>query len=59
MNLKSRKLLASAICFITATVFVVIGKAEFDGWSDFIKWVVAIYTVGNVGEHYTGKIGNK
>jgi len=53
MNLKSRKLVCAAICFAVATAFVVLGKADFQGWADFVKYVLGIYVVGNVGEHYT------
>ena len=55
MKLKSRKLLAATVCFVSATIFVILGRAEFQGWAEFIKYVLGIYVVGNVGEHYTNK----
>ena len=48
---KSRKLLCALALFVAATVFVFIGQTDFEGWSDFIKWVFGIYAAGNVGEH--------
>lgn len=55
MNLKSRKLLCAAICFVTATVALVLNLADFQGWSDFVKWIFGIYAAGNVGEHVAEK----
>jgi len=59
-SFKSRKLLCAIALFIVATVFVFIGQTDFQGWSDFIKWVFGIYAAGNVGEHTANniKIGN-
>jgi len=51
MELKSRKLVAAALCFVAASIFVALGKADFAGWADFVKWVLGIYCAGNVGEH--------
>ena len=51
MNLASKKLLCAGACFIAASAFVVLGKADFQGWADFVKWVFGIYAAGNVGEH--------
>ena len=53
---KSRKLLCALALFITATVFVVIGQTDFQGWYDFVKWVFGIYAAGNVGEYTASKI---
>ena len=50
-SFKSRKLLCALALFIVATVFVFIGQTDFQGWSDFVKWVFGIYAAGNVGEH--------
>ena len=50
-SFKSRKLLCAIALFITATVFVFISQTDFQGWSDFVKWVFGIYAAGNVGEH--------
>jgi len=50
-SFKSRKLLCAIGLFIAATVFVFIEQTDFEGWSDFIKWVFGIYAAGNVGEH--------
>ena len=51
MNLKSRKLLCAAICFISATIMLGIGIATFVEWADFLKWIFGLYAAGNVGEH--------
>ena len=59
MDLKSRKLVCAFVCFLSATLFVILGKADFTGWADFVKYILGIYVVGNVGEHYTNKIGEK
>ena len=55
MNLKSRKLLCAGVCFVSASTALVIGLADFQGWSDFVKWVFGIYAAGNVGEHVSKK----
>ena len=55
-SLKSRKLLCAIALFIVATVFVFIGQTDFQGWSDFVKWVFGIYAAGNVGEHTANNI---
>ena len=52
---KSRKLLCALALFVVATVFVFIGQTDFQGWSDFVKWVFGIYAAGNVGEHVANK----
>ena len=57
MDLASKKLLCAGVCFVAASAFVVLGKADFQGWADFIKWVFITYSAGNVGEHYTSKMG--
>ena len=58
MNLNSKKLLCAGVCFVAASVFVGIGKADFAGWADFVKWVFGIYAAGNVGEHVSTNIGS-
>ena len=55
MNLKSRKLLCAAICFIAATAAMLGGIADFNGWADFTKWIFGLYAAGNVGEHVAKK----
>ena len=32
MNLASKKLLCAFVCFVSATIFVLTGKADFYGW---------------------------
>ena len=59
MKVSNRKLLCAGVCFLAASVFVILGKAEFTGWADFVKWVFGIYAAGNVGEHVSTGIGNK
>lgn len=55
MDLKSRKLLCAGVCFASASIALAVGLADFQGWSDFIKWVFGIYAAGNVGEHVSKK----
>lgn len=55
MNLKSRKLLCAGVCFASASIALGVGLADFQGWSDFVKWVFGIYAAGNVGEHVSKK----
>ena len=59
MDLGSKKLLCAGVCFLAATVFVVLRKAEFQAWADFTKWIFGIYAAGNVGEHASKKLGTK
>ena len=59
MNLGSKKLLCAGACFIAASAFVVLGKADFQGWADFTKWIFGIYAAGNVGEHVSKGIAAK
>ena len=35
MDLGSKKLLCAGVCFLAATAFVILGKAEFQAWADF------------------------
>ena len=57
LNLASKKLICAAVCFVAASVFVGLGKADFAGWAEFVKWVFGIYAAGNVGEHVSSNIG--
>ena len=59
MNLTSRKLVCAFVCFLAATVFVILGKADFQGWAEFTKWIFGIYAAGNVGEHASKTLGSK
>ena len=59
MNISNRKLVCAGVCFIAASVFVGLGRADFAGWADFVKWVFGIYAAGNVGEHVSSNIGTK
>ena len=56
MNIGNRKLVCAGICFLAACVFVAIGKADFYGWAEFVKWIFGIYAAGNVGEHVAKKV---
>ena len=55
MNIQNRKLVCASVCFIAASVFVALGRADFAGWADFVKWGFGIYAAGNVGEHVAKK----
>ena len=59
MDLGSKKLLCAGLCFLAATAFVVLGKADFQGWAEFTKWIFGIYAAGNVGEHVSKGIASK
>jgi len=59
MNLASKKLLCAGICFLAASTFVILGKADFQGWAEFTKWIFGIYAAGNVGEHVSNSISSK
>ena len=59
MNLASKKLICAGVCFLAASIFVAIGKADFAGWADFVKCVFSIYAAGNVGEHVSTNLGSK
>ena len=56
MNLGSKKLICAFVCFVAASVFVGLGKADFYGWAEFVKWIFGIYAAGNVGEHVASKV---
>jgi len=59
MNLASKKLICAFICFVAASIFVALGKADFAGWAEFVKWIFGIYAAGNVGEHASKNFGGK
>ena len=59
MNLASKKLVCAGVCFLAASTFVILGKADFQGWAEFTKWIFGIYAAGNVGEHVSKNIGTK
>jgi len=46
-----RKMFFAILLFISSTIFLLIGQAEFRDWSDFVMWIFGIYAVGNTGEH--------
>ena len=56
MNIANRKLICASVCFIAASVFVALGRADFYGWAEFVKWIFGIYAAGNVGEHVAKKV---
>ena len=59
MNLASKKLICAGVCFLAASLFVILGKADFQGWAEFTKWIFGIYAAGIVGEHVSKNIGAK
>ena len=59
MNLASKKLICAFVCFVAASIFVALGKADFAGWAEFVKWIFGIYAAGNVGEHVSKGMGSK
>lgn len=44
-----RKLFVALFMLITAIVFVVIDKAKFSEFSQFVMWIFGIYAAGNIG----------
>tara|TARA_R110000824_G_scaffold228222_1_gene416039 strand:- start:366 stop:560 length:195 start_codon:yes stop_codon:yes gene_type:complete len=56
MNISNRKLVCAGVCFLAASIFVALGKADFTGWAEFVKWIFGIYAAGNVGEHAASKV---
>lgn len=55
IRLGGRKIMLAIILLIIATFMVFLNYADFNGWSDFVKWILGIYVVGNVGEYATNK----
>lgn len=51
MNLKSRKLVASAVIFGSATVAMFWGVMNPEQWMDASLWTLTIYVGGNSVEH--------
>lgn len=54
---KSRKFIAFAFVMIVASVCLLVGWADFDQWSDIVKWDMGFYFTGNIASHLTNKIG--
>ena len=48
MNWKSRKLIVMLILFISATIFLILNKADFNQWANFNKWLFIVYGGANV-----------
>lgn len=46
----SRKFLLAAAAFVGGVVFFALGKLTAAEWSDFTRWVVALYLAGNIGD---------
>ena len=59
MKISISNFVCASVCFLAASIFVAIGKADFAGWADFVKWVFGIYAAGNVGEHVSTGMNNK
>ena len=55
MDLKSRKLICAVVLFLSACGALFLGKTDFAGWAEFMKWVFGIYAAGNVVEHVANK----
>lgn len=50
MNGVSRKLILAAVLLVISAVAMFMGKITADQWMGFSKWVLGIYSGGNVGE---------
>ena len=44
-----RKFFFALLLWSTAVVFVVLDKADFTGFSQFVMWVFGIFAAGNIG----------
>lgn len=51
----SRKFLLAAVAFVGGVVFFALGKLTAAEWSDFTRWVLALYLAGNVGDTAVSK----
>ena len=54
-KLTSRKFHVALIGYVSATLFFYWGLLPPELWVDFIKWIFAIYTVGNSFEHFANQ----
>ena len=55
VNWLSRKLIITAILFISSTIFLLIDKATMQQWMDFCKWIFVIYAGSNTGSKLVRK----
>jgi len=46
-----RKMFFALVLFVLSTVFLLINKADFTSWGEFVMWIFGIYAVGNGAEH--------
>lgn len=59
MNLKSRKLIASAVVFGAGTAGMFMKAMTPEQWMDISMWVLAIYVGGNSLEHLANGLARK
>ena len=46
-----REMFFALFLFVLSTVFLLINKADFTSWGEFVMWIFGIYAVGNGAEH--------
>ena len=51
----SRKFLLASAAFVGGVVFFALGMLTAAEWSDFTRWVLALYLAGNVGDQAVTK----
>ena len=54
-KLTSRKLLVTLALSLIATICLFIKIATFDQWADMSKWLLGLYSCGNIGEYLSKK----
>lgn len=52
----SKKFVLSILVFLVGTLFVFLGKANFDQWKGMIEWVLVTYLGANVAEGGLNKL---
>tara|TARA_R110000822_G_scaffold47109_3_gene125131 strand:- start:7257 stop:7442 length:186 start_codon:yes stop_codon:yes gene_type:complete len=50
-----RKMFFAIILMIISTIFLLINKSDFNGWSNFMIWIFGSYAIGNGIEHIATK----
>ena len=50
-----RKMFFAIIFMIISTIFLLINKSDFNGWSNFMIWIFGSYAIGNGIEHIATK----
>ena len=51
-----RKMTVALLLSIISVVFLLLDKANFDQWANFMMWTFGIFALGNVGSHFSHNI---